>query len=306
MEATVLDFTPQWHSFSFPIVFLVIIHFCFSKQRRLALLFFLSRLSIFSTEAVHPPHHHGPMARRHQQRRRAHSHWAHHQNVLANCLVPVYEAREKTRERRREAGQHTPKRDSLAIWSSVRECGWAPVIDSAMFCRGMSSRAGSARLRVGWIDSVPASQLALFFPRFSISLLVFFSFSLFAVLLNPPAATTRPSKPSVAPQTLARARDFGLEGPSLPYTIHPVNFHLSASCEKTQFNFGSVRKALADGRTSTLFFLFLAINFRFITVALPPSSGASPSPSLPLSGCFNIARIPQCVITNLCWQVNAT
>lgn len=175
MEATVLDFTPQWHSFSFLIGFLVIIHFCFSKQRRLAL-FFFSHLSIFSPETVHPPHHHGTMARRHQQRRRAHSHWAHHQNVLANCLVPFYEARVKKRKRRREAGQHTPKWDSLVIWSSVRECGWAPVIDSAMFCRGMSSRAGSARLRVGWIDSVPASQLALFFPLFIISLLVFFPF----------------------------------------------------------------------------------------------------------------------------------
>lgn len=161
------------------------------------------------------------MARRHQQRRRAHSHWAHHQNVLANCLVPVYEAREKTRERRREAGQHTPKRESLAIWSSVRECGWAPVIDSAMFCRGMSSRAGSARLRVGWIDSVPASQLALFFPLFSISLLFFFSFSLFAVLLTPPCrhhtavqTVRRTSNTRSCTRFWPRGTEFALHHPS--------------------------------------------------------------------------------------------
>lgn len=174
-----------------------------------------------------------------QQRRRAHSHSAHHQHVLARPLGAGVQSTKpeggERKRRRREAGQHTPKWDSLVVGSRARECGWASVIDSAMLCCGMSSRAGSARLRVGWIDSVPASQLELF-SRFIIGLLLFFFLLFFLPMcstLEPPLPPPhgRPNRPShlkhllVHTQFWARGTEFALHHPS-------VNSHLSASRKK--------------------------------------------------------------------------
>lgn len=221
-------FTPQWHSLPCPSAsccypasarfqtkeagfFYLFIYFYFYFY--FGCLFSLLRLLILHTTMA-------PWLVGIQQRRRAHSHSAHHQHVLASHLVPVVQSTKPKGgggEKEKARGQW----DSLVVQGRARECGWASVIDSAMLCCGMSSRAGRFR------SCILTRTCFFLLSRFIISLLFFlFPSFLFA---------TRPSKPSVAPQTLARPHtrfwargtEFALHHPSIrefpPFCIKEKN-----------------------------------------------------------------------------------